>query len=68
MGSSGLQVNLGTFGTRKLEEFLNPMLLAFVDRLNLGRSMAFNCLLSSLSLYSMAPMVEKEMGHGLMAL
>lgn len=39
--SSGLQVNLGTFDTRKLEEFLNPMLLAFVDRLNLGRSLAF---------------------------
>ena len=72
MDSSGLQVNLGTFDTRKLEEFLNPMLLAFVDRLNLGRSLAF-CSSSSFSysidlilknllssLYSMVPMVDEK--------
>ena len=35
LGTPGLQVNLGIFGTRKLEDFLNPMLLAFVDRLKL---------------------------------
>ncbi|CAK9008674.1 Hypothetical protein SCF082_LOCUS9973 [Durusdinium trenchii] len=29
-----LQVNFGTFGTRRLQEFLNPMLYRFVDRLN----------------------------------
>lgn len=39
----GLQVNLGIFGTRKLEDFLNPMLLAFVERLKLVAWSVFFC-------------------------